>query len=198
MYVFMILIVLNLFFYIFANQNMDEEADYLLLKNNQVLKDILELETEEQEALGKDQFHSLETLENARTLDCSVEEEPNHKPDVGMTFESLNVAEEFYKTFAKGEGFRIRIRTSKMGSRSNEVISRIYVCCNEGHHIVKATNSEIKNDEGKSKRKCSTVRTGCMAMFSVSRMKKTNKWVVKAFNNEHNHVMVSPRSLSYI
>ena len=54
------------------------------------------------------------------------------KPYVGMQFDSLDDVETFYKEFAKKEGFGIRIRMSKKAPRSDNVTSRIYVCCSEG------------------------------------------------------------------
>ena len=121
------------------------------------------------------------------------------KPYVGMEFDSLGDVEAFYKEFAKDEGFGIRIHTSKLASRSIDIINRVYVCCNEGHRKTKNINNEENNDNnGKTKRRCSTIRTGCEAMLRVSVAKNTKKWVVKNFNNNHNHGMVSPKSLSYI
>ena len=56
--------------------------------------------------------------------DCELKS----KSYVGMQFNSIDDIEKF----AKKEGFGIRIRTSKKAPRSDNVTSRIYVCCSEG------------------------------------------------------------------
>ena len=58
---------------------------------------------------------------------------------VGMQFDSLDGVEIFYKEFAKKEDFGIRIHTSKRAPKSDNVTSRIYVCCNEGQCKIKKT-----------------------------------------------------------
>ena len=70
---------------------------------------------------------------------------------VGMQFDSLDSVETFYKEFAKKEDFGIRIHTSKRAPKSDNVISRIYVCCNEGKCKIKKTfdNGESRDDEQK-------------------------------------------------
>ena len=75
--------------------------------------------------------------------DCDLKS----KPYVRMQFDSLDGAKTFYKEFSKKEGFGIRIRSSKKAPRSDNVTSRIYVCCSEGqrktkiHLIVKRANT---------------------------------------------------------
>jgi uncharacterized protein YacL (UPF0231 family) len=60
-------------------------------------------------------------------------------------------------------GFGVRARSTK----PKRVV---FVCCNEGHHIVKSSiNKEIQDDTNQIKRKCSTSRTGCLATLVVQR-----------------------------
>ena len=98
-----------------------------------------------------------------------------------MQFDSLDDVETFYKEFAKKEGFGIRIRTSKKAPRSDDVTSRIYVCCSEGQRKTKnALDSGLsRDDENKARRSCSSLRIGCTAMLRVMKNKKLQKWVVK-------------------
>ncbi|KAL0013407.1 hypothetical protein SO802_000476 [Lithocarpus litseifolius] len=128
--------------------------------------------------------------------DCKLKS----KPYVGMQFDSLDDVETFYKEFAKKEGFGICIRTSKKASRSDNVTSRIYVCCSEGQRKSKnALDSGLsRDDENKARRSCSSLRTGCEAMLRVMKNKKLQKWVVKGFDNNHNHGIISPKSVSYL
>nr|XP_023876361.1 protein FAR1-RELATED SEQUENCE 11-like [Quercus suber] len=93
------------------------------------------------------------------------------KPYVGMQFDSLN-----------------------------DVTSCIYVCCSKGQRKTKnALDSGLsRDDENKAHISCSSLRTGCEAMLRVMKNKKLQKWVVKGFDNNHNHGIISPKSVSYI
>ena len=79
--------------------------------------------------------------------DCKLKSNPY----VGMQFDSLDSVETFYKEFSKKEGFGIHIRTSKKAPRSDNVTSRIYVCCSEGQRKTKNTfdSGESRDDEKK-------------------------------------------------
>ncbi|XAR63897.1 hypothetical protein NMG60_11024042 [Bertholletia excelsa] len=52
--------------------------------------------------------------------------------------------------------------------------------------------------EGRIKKNYCTTRVVCKALLIVSKGKNDGKWVVKNFNNDHNHLMVSPKSVSYL
>lgn len=108
--------------------------------------------------------------------------EANICPIVDLEFDSIADVKEFYTSFAKKEGFRVRVRSTKQ-------IFCMLVCANEGTHIVKG-----ENEEGKRKR--STSRTDCKASLTVSKAGKRSKWVIKSINNVHNHGMVSPKSVA--
>ncbi|KAL4625426.1 hypothetical protein ACB092_05G024900 [Castanea dentata] len=114
-----------------------------------------------------------------------------------MQFDSLDDVETFYKEFAKKEAFgiRIRIHTSKKAPRSDNVTSCIYVCCSQGQRKTKNAleNGLNKDDENKARRSCSSLRTGCEAMLRVMKNNKLQKWVVKGFDNNHNHGIISPK-----
>lgn len=110
--------------------------------------------------------------------------EANICPIVDMEFDSIADVKEFYTSFAKKEGFGVRVRSTKQSFC-------MFVCANEGTHIVKG-----ENEEGKRKR--STSRTDCKASLTVSKAGKRSKWVIKSINNVHNHGMVSPKSVAYL
>ena len=79
-----------------------------------------------------DASNNLKPSEQELPLENFGDCESKSKPYVGMQFDSLDDVETFYKEFAKKEGFGIRIRTSsKKAPRSDNVTSRIYVCCSE-------------------------------------------------------------------
>ena len=128
--------------------------------------------------------------------DCELKS----KPYVRMQFDSLDDVETFYKKIAKKEGFGIRISMSKKAPRSDDITSRIYVCCSEGQRKTKnALDSGLsRDDENMAHRSCSSLKTGCEAMLRVMKNKKLQKWVVKGFNNNHNYGIISSKSVSYL
>ena len=108
-----------------------------------------------------------------------------------MEFDSLKKVENFYKLFAKAKGFGICIRSSKQNSC-------IFVHGSEGKHKIKSHENEENNGNGgRVKKKYSTMHIGCRASLIVSKNKKRDIWVIKYFDNNHNHDMVSPKSVSY-
>ncbi|KAF1862536.1 hypothetical protein Lal_00024438 [Lupinus albus] len=98
-------------------------------------------------------------------------EDLNIKSCIGMEFDSIENVREFYNFFAK----------------------------NKGQHKVKSgANEEAEDNVSQTKRKCSTLRTGCQASLVVARGTVESNWVITSFVNDHNHIMVSPRSVSYM
>lgn len=47
------------------------------------------------------------------------------------------------------------------------------------------------------KKKCSTMRMGCKASLVVTKENTEDSWAIKSFDNNHNHAMVSPKSVAY-
>ncbi|CAJ2665909.1 unnamed protein product [Trifolium pratense] len=132
------------------------------------------------------------TLENSKSNEAKVEEHLDACPTAGMEFNSLEDVKEFYTSFAKKEGFGVRIRSTKQNFC-------ILVCANEGKHIARSENDEESNVcIGKNKKRCSTSRTDCKASLIVSKAWKRSKWVIKSITNVHNHGMVSPKSVTYL
>ena len=89
---------------------------------------------------------------------------------------------------------------SKKTPRSDNVTSRIYVCCSEGQRKTKnALDSGLsRNDKNKARRSCSSLKTRCEVMLMVMKNKKLQKWVVRGFDNNNNHGIISPKSVSYL
>ncbi|KAF1886772.1 hypothetical protein Lal_00046009 [Lupinus albus] len=93
---------------------------------------------------------------------------------------------------AQNKGFGVRVRSTKPKRA-------VLVCCSEGQHKVKSgANEEAEDNVNQTKRKCSTLRTGCQASLVVARGTVESNWVITSFVNDHNHIMVSPRSVSYM
>ena len=75
----------------------------------------------------------------------------------GRVFNTLAEAEECFKAYGKRIGFGIRIKTTRMHAKSNDICSRLYQCHRSGHPSNRAATVE---DKGKSKRDIFT-GTGC-------------------------------------
>ncbi|KAF1864300.1 hypothetical protein Lal_00029458 [Lupinus albus] len=119
-------------------------------------------------------------------------EDLNIESCIGMEFDSIENVREFYNFFAKNKGFGVRVRSTKPKRA-------ILVCCSEGQHKVKSgANEEAEDNVSQTKRNCSTLRTGCQASLVVARGMVESNWVITSFVNDHNHIMVSPRSVSYM
>ncbi|KAM7277935.1 hypothetical protein ACFE04_005069 [Oxalis oulophora] len=95
-------------------------------------------------------------------------EEPKPEPHVGMRFESLDEAKEFYKYFSRLKGFGFRIRSTKN-------LFCYLVCSSQGYRVVNTSEHR-----------------------EIGNRKDDDKWMLKIFANEHSHVMVSPKSVPYI
>ncbi|KAJ1384735.1 FAR1 DNA-binding domain [Sesbania bispinosa] len=144
--------------------------------------------TESSIAKGTEDHERIDHVSDEATID----EQPNLCPSIGMEFDSLEDVKELYTSFAKKTGFGIRTRSTKENFC-------ILVCSNEGKHIVKnGGEEECTVCMGKTKKKCSTSRTDCKASLVVSKAWKRSKWIIKSFDNAHNHAMISPKSVSYL
>ncbi|KAK9986704.1 hypothetical protein SO802_031655 [Lithocarpus litseifolius] len=103
-------------------------------------------------------------------LEDSGDCELKSKPYVGMQFDSRMMLKLFTKNLPK--------KKSKTKNALDSGLSR--------------------DDENKALRSCLSLRTGCKAMLRVMKNKKLQKWVVKGFDNNHNHGIISPKSVSYL
>ncbi|KAJ4792782.1 Protein FAR1-RELATED SEQUENCE 5 [Rhynchospora pubera] len=113
----------------------------------------------------------------------------------GMVFVSLEKAEELYKAFAKANGFTVRIRNTRPGSRGS-ISSRQFVCSCKGFwREKKESDLSIAKEQ---ERRTLTRRCGCEATLVVRWDKKKKVWYAYKFNNIHNHLMVSPKSKCYL
>ncbi|GAV73042.1 LOW QUALITY PROTEIN: FAR1 domain-containing protein, partial [Cephalotus follicularis] len=102
-------------------------------------------------------------------------------PYLNQEFDNLDDVHNFYNCCALHKGFGIRRSSSKL-------IWKKFVCdkaCWRAKNKEKADGSEVVN-------RCSETRDGCMASLNV-RWKKHRKWVVTRFEEEHNHILDTPR-----
>ena len=117
-------------------------------------------------------------------------------PCVGMIFDTLEKAEEFYRNYGRSIGFEVIIRTTHKHSRSNVISSRLYICRKGGRLSSKVSN--VKDDiKGKRTRDVIS-RTSCNARMCVVHQVKFDKWKVTLVELEHNHVMVTSDKVQFM
>ncbi|CAN6551502.1 unnamed protein product [Malus baccata var. baccata] len=92
------------------------------------------------------------------------------EPNVGLEFDSADVARDFYTLYAARMGFKVRTGQLYRSRTDGSVSSRRFVCSKEGFQI--------------------SSRTGCPALIRVQR-RDSGKWVVDLFLKDHNHGLES-------
>jgi hypothetical protein len=113
--------------------------------------------------------------------------ESSIKPVVGMTFDSLDEVEKFYKTYAHECGFSVRI--GAQGKKSDVIEHKRFVCSREGF-------TKRRSEPSKQKKLFET-RCGCNARIYV-RLGHDNKYYIVSFVEEHNHGLVSPDKIPFL
>lgn len=109
-------------------------------------------------------------------------------PYVGMEFKSEGDARSFYNAYARRVGFGTRVRYSHRSERDKQIVVQRYVCSKEGFR---------QNTEGVRKRDRAVTRVGCNASMTVRKV-SPGKWMVKSFEREHNHPLVSPTQVQFL
>ncbi|KAG5553405.1 hypothetical protein RHGRI_011326 [Rhododendron griersonianum] len=125
-------------------------------------------------------------------------------PRIGMYFETIEEARNYYERYGQENGFWIRTRASSKGrNRSNEVTKVLFVCVKEGKYLAKKQQKSVveENDETDEEEKviskkrvrcCSTVKCECKAHLRIKHDKWNCKWKVTNFDENHNHQLVTP------
>ena len=109
---------------------------------------------------------------------------------MSLTFESLDEAQQFYKKYARVNGFGIRM-DDIYKNRHGEALSRRMVCSAEGKRDEKHIENPMRQREHRS-----LTRTGCKAGLRVRKNKDSGKWEVYFFEDDHNHDIYGPKHTS--
>ncbi|XP_035836018.1 protein FAR1-RELATED SEQUENCE 5-like [Helianthus annuus] len=113
------------------------------------------------------------------------------KPVVGMHFQSIDSAFNFYKKYAKLSGFEGRKHTQS--SKNGVVIRKYFVCAKEGSATscaVDTVNDSVGADKKlNDRRRRPSKRTGCKAHIRLSLTPKNTYRISHVFE-EHNHSFV--------
>lgn len=98
-------------------------------------------------------------------------------PAVGMEFDSYDDAYSYYNCYAKGVGFRVRVKNSWFKRNSREKYGAVLCCSSQGFKRVKDVNRLRKE-----------TRTGCPAMIRM-RLADSKRWRILEVTLEHNHLL---------
>ncbi|XP_057532953.1 protein FAR1-RELATED SEQUENCE 5-like [Amaranthus tricolor] len=114
------------------------------------------------------------------------------KPFVGMAFENLEKALDFYGKYAEICGFDIRSSTTY--KKKGIVFLKYFVCSREG--IIKPNPKKSADVVARYKR--STKRIGCKARLILKYDIAKRTYHVLKFEEAHNHCLVSPTSRQFL
>ncbi|XP_058198457.1 protein FAR1-RELATED SEQUENCE 5-like [Rhododendron vialii] len=103
-------------------------------------------------------------------------------PCLKMEFESVKAAFEFYNEYARITGFSVKICYSNLSKRDGVMISRKFACNKEGQKAKDKRNLVVERPH-------KDTRINCLASLFVSLDRGTSKWVVKRFEENHNHLL---------
>ena len=115
--------------------------------------------------------------------------ETSSKPVIGMTFDSIEDVQKFYKDYARDAGFSIRIGQQRKGNE--EITAKYFYCSREGYR--KERKTEIVDQAGKKRKSHSVLETrcGCGAHIYV-KLGSDKKYQIASMVEHHNHGLVSP------
>ncbi|XP_057520976.1 protein FAR1-RELATED SEQUENCE 5-like [Amaranthus tricolor] len=114
------------------------------------------------------------------------------KPFVGMAFENLEKALDFYGKYAEICGFDIRSSTTY--KKKGIVFLKYFVCSREG--IIKPKPKKSADVVARYKR--STKRIGCKARLILKYDIAKRTYHVLKFEEAHNHCLVNPTSRQFL
>lgn len=104
-------------------------------------------------------------------------------PKMGMHFDDLNDAFEFYNGYAKHAGFSVRKDSTR--TKNGEVIWKRFLCSKEGK-----TNEKYWIDKEFVQRRRMEMRENCNAMLQVKK-DQSGGFVASKFVLEHSHALTT-------
>ncbi|XVE91979.1 hypothetical protein REPUB_Repub01dG0057500 [Reevesia pubescens] len=114
------------------------------------------------------------------------------EPFIGMEFQSLEEALDFYTKYAKHEGFGIR-KSRIIKSRTTQlIIGQEFVCSKKGYRAKKNIEREDKTHAPPDE-----TLVGCKAMICVSK-KADDKWLISRFVRDHTHELATPKGAKFL
>ncbi|XP_078182803.1 protein FAR1-RELATED SEQUENCE 5-like isoform X1 [Carex rostrata] len=106
-------------------------------------------------------------------------------PRVGMEFETIEGAWDFWVNYGNKMGFGVRKHFINKCKKTGRISSRGFLCSNEGHRI---NDKRVKF----ARPRRPETRTGCQVGMSVKLIRETSKYRVYEFKPDHNHDLQVP------
>ncbi|KAI9154634.1 hypothetical protein LWI28_029173 [Acer negundo] len=116
----------------------------------------------------------------------------SYKYIIEKKFDSVEDAGAFYHGYSRAVGFGVRLSNKKHDSEGR-ITSRVWVCEKEGFRHKKY----MCNTNSKRRPRLQT-RVGCKACFSVSLHCDTNKYIVRAFEENHCHELAMFHEVAWV
>ncbi|KAJ9556782.1 hypothetical protein OSB04_011396 [Centaurea solstitialis] len=111
-----------------------------------------------------------------------------HKPKIGDRYDSYDVAESMYRSYAFKAGFDVRLNARKM-NREGCIQTRWFVCSKEGNPQNKVIDSMDVGLSERRGRNSNFKRSGCFACMKIHLTKDKMGYEVYEFVEIHNHVL---------
>ncbi|KAG2666757.1 hypothetical protein I3760_15G079000 [Carya illinoinensis] len=112
------------------------------------------------------------------------------EPFIGMLFEDVEDAQAFYKAYARRKGFAIRTNHTRLSKDDKTLCAVDYVCTREGFRRAS------RKEQDRTIPEPAETKIGCKAIMGIK--KDGEKWIVNKFVVGHNHILLTPRSTSFL
>ena len=117
------------------------------------------------------------------------------KPEVGDHFDSIELAEKYYRRYAELGGFDIRI-SNKKENTDGKITSRYYVCSKQGKPPSKTYDSLDAYPAERRQRNSNIKRCGCFLCLKIRYFRERWQFEVFKFVEKHNHVLCTKNEMS--
>ncbi|KAG6698419.1 hypothetical protein I3842_08G019600 [Carya illinoinensis] len=112
------------------------------------------------------------------------------EPYIGMLFDDVEDAQAYYKAYARRKGFAIRTNHTRLSKDNKKLLTVDYICTREGfRRINRKEKEQIMPEPDETK-------IGCKTLMGIK--KDGEHWIVNKFVVGHNHVLLTPRSTSFL
>ena len=109
-------------------------------------------------------------------------------PKLGMKFDTVQQAREFWRSYGGMVGFDIRQLYANKSKVDNCVSSFRLVCAKEGHRRPDKRDHLTKNPRAET-------RTNCQVRMSAKLVRETRKYVICDLELKHNHILQIPETI---
>ncbi|XP_004305434.1 PREDICTED: protein FAR1-RELATED SEQUENCE 5-like [Fragaria vesca subsp. vesca] len=115
-------------------------------------------------------------------LDEGISKSLDWIPRIGMQFDTLDAAFEFWKNYGGRTGFGVRKMYANKSRRDGQITTVRYVCAKEGHRVPDKRDHLTKTPRAET-------RTECLVRLGLQFNRESSKFEVHDFVSEHNHVL---------